>query len=151
MFNPYHETNAKDDWWDTRKGIHGSPALYRMLFDRLVNRDGLRNLVWVWEAEPPIAGSASLSDYFPGLLYVDALELSPRFMRRPDLALDRFLTALAPGKPVGIELSGDIPTPDALFARSQWSWFILDAAPDTPARTDALQKLLTDPRISSVP
>jgi mannan endo-1,4-beta-mannosidase len=53
LWNPLPEANGKDFWWAGRKGIHGSAELYRQLFDRLVNHDGMQNLVWVWETDPP--------------------------------------------------------------------------------------------------
>ncbi len=153
MFDPYPESNGKDYWWAGRKGIHGSAALYRMLFDRLIRQDGLRTMVWVWEAAPPSFGAGStgpLSDYFPGLLYTDALELRTSRLN-PRYPADRMLAAIAPGKPVGVELAGEVPEPDALFGQSQWSWFIVDAAPETPERAEALRKLFADPRVLSMP
>jgi len=68
MWNPLPESNGKDYWWAGRKGIHGSAALYRQLFDRLVNHDGLHNLVWIWEADPQdfrSGGAGMLSDFYP--------------------------------------------------------------------------------------
>ena len=41
MWQPYPEANGKQFWWAGRKGIRGSAALYRQLFDRMVNHDGL--------------------------------------------------------------------------------------------------------------
>lgn len=153
LFTPYPESSGKDDWWAGRKGVRGSAELYRMLFDRLVNRDGLHNLLWVWEIGPPSfgPGAAALpSDYFPGLLYVDALELRARQLngRWP---LSRFLTSIGVDKPVGVELTGDVPAPESLLGESDWSWFVLDAAPSTPARAAALHTLFADPHIASRP
>jgi hypothetical protein len=78
LWNPLPEANGKDFWWAGRKGVRGSAELYRQLFDRLVNHDGLKNLVWVWESDPPDFrgdGADRPSDFFPGLLYADAIEL----------------------------------------------------------------------------
>ena len=41
MWQPYPEANGKQFWWAGRIGIRGSAALYRQLFDRMVNHDGL--------------------------------------------------------------------------------------------------------------
>lgn len=151
LFVPYPEPNGADAWWAGRKGVRGSAQLYHMIFDRLANHDGVHNLIWAWEVGPPSFGpgpAAMPSDFFPGLLYVDALELRTRQLngRWP---MDRFLTSIGVDKPVGVELAGDVPAPDALTGRSSWSWFVLDAAPASPARTDALRKLYADPHIAS--
>ena len=161
LWNPLPESNSANFWWAGRKGVHGSAELYRQLFDRLVNHDGLHNLVWVWEAGPPDfrpggGGPTSgglLSDFFPGYLYTDALEirlnqLSPRF------PASRMLSQIALEKPIGAELAGDIPPPAALSQSSGLAWFL--AAPptsppaDSSTRTDALRKLYTDPQIGSI-
>jgi mannan endo-1,4-beta-mannosidase len=153
LFAPYPESNGKDSWWAGRTGVRGSAELYRMLFDRMVNHDGLHNLLWVWEIGPPSFGSAPAvlpGDFFPGLLYVDALELRTRQLngRWP---LSRFLTSIGVDKPIGVELTGAVPTPDALLGQSAWSWFVLDAAPATPTRAAALHSLFADPHIASQP
>lgn len=153
LFTPYPESSGKDYWWAGRKGVRGSAELYRMLFDRLVNRDGLHNLLWVWEMGPPSFGpgpAAMPSDFFPGLLYVDALELRTRQLNGR-WQLSRFLKSVGVDKPVGVDLTGDVPTPDALLGESGWSWFVLDSAQSTPARAAALHTLFADPHIVSQP
>lgn len=151
LFVPYPQANGKDDWWAGRPGIHGSAELYRMLFHRLTNHGGLHNLLWVWQIGPPSFGpgpTAAPGDFFPGLLYVDALELRTRQLngRWP---LDRFLTSIGVGKPLGVELTGVIPSATAFASPSAWSWFVLDAPPTSDAGIAALRKLFSDPRIAS--
>jgi len=161
LWTPLPESNGANFWWAGRKGVHGSAELYRQLFDRLVNHDGLHNLVWVWEAGAPDfrpggggqAGGGQLSDFFPGYLYTDALEirlnqLSPRF------PAGRMLSQIALEKPIGAELAGDIPQPAALSQGSGLAWFLAVPPPpptaDPAARTDALRKLYADPQIGSL-
>jgi mannan endo-1,4-beta-mannosidase len=152
LFNPYPEANGKDYWWAGRKGNHGSAALYRMLFERLTQHDGLHNLIWIWEAASVSFGPngpGPITDYFPSLLYIDAVEfrvhdLNGRF------PIDRFLGSIATGKPLGVEIAGDVPSPEA-FAHSGWSWFIVDQASGMPAQSEALQKLLAAPHIANAP
>jgi mannan endo-1,4-beta-mannosidase len=156
LFDPLPESNGKDFWWAGRKGIYGSAELYRQLFDRLVNHDGLHNLVWVWEAAAPdfrSGGTASPSDFFPGLLYTDALEI--RLNRvDPWFQAGRFLEQTTVGKPLGVELTGTLPPPEALTGQAGWAWFLAappPAAPaDSAARADTLRKLYGDPKIVSI-
>jgi mannan endo-1,4-beta-mannosidase len=156
LWNPLPESNGKDYWWAGRKGIHGSAELYRQLFDRLVNQDGLHNLVWVWEAAAPdfrSGGAGTLSDFYPGLLYTDAIEI--RLNRvEPYFQASRFLEQTAVGKPIGVELTGDLPQPAALTGQAGWAWFMAAPPPPAPAdstaRAESLRKLYGDPRIASL-
>ncbi len=63
MWSAYPDSNGKQYWWAGHAGIHGSAALYRMLFERLVHHDRVRNLVWVWEAAPPGFGPGATGSY----------------------------------------------------------------------------------------
>lgn len=154
LWNPYPESNSKDFWWSGRKGVHGSSELYRMLFDRLVNKDGVHNLIWVWETTDPEShpGAEFLppTDFFPGLLYVDAVQARLKYLN-PWAPADRMAKQLASGKPVGVELTGEIPQPEALTRNGIWAWFMAAPAAESAARTDALRKLYADPHVESLP
>ena len=109
------------------------------------SHNGVRNLVWVWTAASPGSGTngrGSLFDFFPGLLYADALSIKdPQQRGRSDAAL----STLGVGKVVGVELSG-LPAPE--IAQQKWSWFLLDGdQPASPERDEALRKLYADPRV----
>lgn len=112
-----------------RKKGRGSSALYRQLFERMVNDNGVKNLVWVWTAGPSGPGSnsnGSLLEFFPGLLYADALSIKdPHLSWGPDATL----AAMGVGKPIGVELS-EVPKAD--IAQQKWSWFLV-AADTSPA------------------
>ena len=139
LWSPYPESNNKQFWWAGRKGLRGSSALYRQLFDRLTIHDAVHNLIWVWEVNPPGFGPNATvwSDYFPGLLHVDALALnvetaSSRFR------MDTMLALAGVGKVIGIEVEGKTPDP-SLFAQQGWAWLLLgpqkeSAAPSAAAR-----------------
>jgi len=158
LWNPYPEPNGKGYWWAERKGIRGSGALYRMLFDRLVDGDGLRNLVWVWETEAgqsqPNNDAGEPSDFFPGLLYIDAVEAGTG---RLDPRMYRDLEKMASGKVLGIELTLQIPPPRLLTDSIGWAWYLagprIDLSADSAtrgAREEGLRLLYRDPRIASL-
>jgi len=152
LWNPLPESNGKDFWWAGRKGIYGSSELYRQLFDRLVNHDGLHNLVWVWTAAAPdyrSGGAGLLSDYYPGLLYTDAIQLRAQHFGW-DFQGTRAFAQTAIGKPLGIVLAGDLPSPEAFAERSGWGWFLATPPANPDTRTEALRKLYSDPHIVSV-
>jgi mannan endo-1,4-beta-mannosidase len=147
LFNAYPDSTAKDRWWAGRKGPSGSAQLYRMLFDRLTHTNGIHNLLWVWQQGPPsfAPGAGNPADYFPGLLYVDAVQ-----MKVPDLnsrfPIDRFLAQSTAGKPIGIEITGNPPAPDAFGPHSLWSWFIVHGSPE---QSEALHNLFSAGNVTS--
>ena len=151
LWQPYPESNGKSYWWAGRKGVHGSSALYRQLFDRLVTHDGLHNLVWVWDAAPPSFGPNSpgpMSDFFPGLLYVDALSIEMNGQGGSRFRTDSILSQLGLGKVIGVNLQGKLPAPAFFTQQPDWAWFIVPAASSDQA--DALGQLYADPRIVSL-
>jgi mannan endo-1,4-beta-mannosidase len=149
LWRPYPQANGAKFWWAGRKAE--SAALYRQLFDRLVNHHKLRNLVWVWNAAAPGGPSGpgpdspgQYADYFPGLEYADALAVDlgkMPFSWRRDAELARF----AVGKTVGLVLEGWLPTPAMLEQPTRWAWFLASST-DQP---DAMRELYANPRVIS--
>jgi mannan endo-1,4-beta-mannosidase len=147
LWSPYPKMNGKQFWWARRPGIHGSAALYRMLFDRLVDHDGVHNLIWSWQAVPggfSSGANGTYEEFFPGFLYVDALQLN---VNRTDSRFrsDAFLESFAIGKAIGIEIQGPVPDPAFFFRERDWAWFLLAPQPagaaDDPATMQALRTL----------
>jgi hypothetical protein len=62
----------------------------------------------------------------------------------------RFLEQAAGGKAIGVELTGDLPSPEAFAGRNGWAWFMAGAQPATAARDEALRKLYGDAHILSL-
>ncbi|HEY0759399.1 MAG TPA: glycosyl hydrolase [Acidisarcina sp.] len=149
LWDPYPEANGKQHWWGGRPGIHGSSALYRMLFDRLVNQQHLGNLIWVWTAAPGGYGpdsNGAPSDYFPGLLYTGAVNFD---MNRPDTRGRGYLTQLGGDKVIGVSFSSGVPEP-SYFAGSRWAWFLLaPSSAASGASAEALKTLYSDPHIAT--
>jgi beta-mannanase len=151
LWNPLPVANGKDSWWAGRKGVRGSAELYRQLFDRLVNHDGVKNLVWVWEADPPGSRAdeaGTPGDYYPGLLYADAVELRLNWLdsRFPAGMISQGTV----GKPAGVELTGSLPPPEALTNHAVFAWFLATPQADPAARADAWRKLLGDPHVAAL-
>lgn len=149
LWRPYPQSNGTRFWWAGRKGSRGSAALYRQLFDRLVNYHKLRNLVWVWNAAAPGFGPNApgvYSDFFPGLQYADALAIdiedgNSRWRR------DGELSVFGVGKVIGLGLTGRLPAPGFFDQQPRWAWFL--AAPGATEQPDALRALYSGARILS--
>jgi mannan endo-1,4-beta-mannosidase len=145
LWRPYPQPNSDKFWWAGHKAE--SAALYRQLFDRLVNYHKLGNLVWVWDAAAPRFGPDSpgqYSDYFPGLEYADALAVdlgNTPFSWRRDSELARF----AVGKVIGLGLNGWAPTAAMLDQPTKWAWFLASGI----EQPDVLRALYANPRVVS--
>jgi mannan endo-1,4-beta-mannosidase len=154
LWQPYPDPNGKAFWWAGRKGIHGSAALYRQLFDRLVNHDGIHNLLWVWDAAPPSFGPNSpgaLTDFFPGLVYVDALALDAESTTSRFRA-DTYLARLGVGKLIALNLNQKISPSEYFTQQPNWAWFLASPeAAQAPDQAAPLRNLYTSPRIISLP
>ena len=149
LWQPYPDANSNTGWWAGRKGIHGSAELYRELYRRLVDHDRLHNLVWVWQAGAPgfgPNGPGPLDDYFPGLLYVDAVAMSTQAAGNGRFRMDELLARLVVGKPIGIELTGAIPAGDFFTLQPDWAWFLAGAAATT-SQAQALDALYAGERV----
>ena len=63
----------------------------------------------------------------------------------------RFLAQIAPDKPVGVEVTGKLPSPDAFANQSGWAWFLATPAAEQATPADTLRKLYSDPQIVALP
>jgi mannan endo-1,4-beta-mannosidase len=68
VWRPLHEAAGGWFWWGA-KGAEPCKALWKLLFDRLVNYHGLNNLIWVWTTD----ATADAVNWYPGDAYVDVL------------------------------------------------------------------------------
>jgi mannan endo-1,4-beta-mannosidase len=151
LWRPYHEVNGGWFWWGGRKGERGSAALYRQLFDRLVNYHGLNNLIWVWNAGAPGKegfGPGPYADFFPGLQYADVLsaDIYGEFLQ----SYHDDLVALAQGRPIALGEVGNVPTPAVLKAQPKWTWFMTwSELVEEGNRLDRLREIFDAPGVLS--
>jgi mannan endo-1,4-beta-mannosidase len=111
-------------WWGGRGGGRGTAALYRQLFDRLVNYHHLNNLVWIWSLDRPGTNAGPFADYFPGRDYFDIAALD---VYHDDFQQSYYddLLKLADGKPVTLAEVGPAPAPSVLKEQPKWTWWML--------------------------
>jgi mannan endo-1,4-beta-mannosidase len=64
IWRPLHEAAGGWFWWGA-KGAEPCKKLYQVMYDRMVNYNGVRNLIWVWTREP------NDDAWYPGDEYVD--------------------------------------------------------------------------------
>ena len=64
LWRPLHEAAGGWFWWGA-KGAEPCKKLYQIMWDRMVNHHGLKNLIWMWTREP------NDDAWYPGDEYVD--------------------------------------------------------------------------------
>lgn len=124
LFRPLHEASGRWFWWGA-KGPEPCKALWRLMFDRLVNYHGLKNLIWIWTTD---AAPDNL-DWYPGDEYVDILgadiyaadgDFSSQL-----LTYNAIKEKFGGRKLITLSENGPVPDPDRLTEdRAHWSWFM---------------------------
>ena len=148
LWRPYHEMNGEWFWWGGRTGQYGSAALYRQMFDRLVNHHHLNNLIWVWNVDRPSTPERQFAGYFPGTEYVDILSLDDY----SDFAQSYYdgLEILAQGKPIALAEVGGPPSPDILRQQPKWTYYMTWAGMVRNTPRKDYTALMADPQVLSL-
>jgi len=123
IWRPYHEMNGDWFWWGGRtEGPYTTAALYRQIFDRLVNHHHLKNLVWLWSMDRVSKPNMEHEKYFPGTEYVDVLGLD---VYGNDFAQSYYdsLVKLSEGKPLALAEVGSPPLPAIIEKQPLWTYY----------------------------
>jgi mannan endo-1,4-beta-mannosidase len=149
LWRPYHEMNGDWFWWGGRTGQYSTAALYRQMFDRLVNHHHLNNLVWVWSMDRPSTPERQFSLFFPGAEYVDVLSLD---VYGSDFAQSYYdgLEILAQGKPIALAEVGSPPSPDVLRQQPKWTYYMTWASMVRNTPRKDYTALMADPQVLSL-
>ena len=150
LWRPYHEMNGDWFWWGGRTGKYSTAALYRQLFDRLVNQQHLNNLIWVWSMDRvDNKPQQEHAQYFPGINYIDVLALD---VYRNDFAQSYYdsLVALSQGKPLALDEVGSPPTPEILQKQPRWVYYGVWTGMVRNTPRPQYAALMHDPRILSL-
>jgi mannan endo-1,4-beta-mannosidase len=131
LWRPLHEASGHQGngwfWWGRARTDGESPAracilLWRHMFDRLVKKHGLHNLIWVWNGQDEA--------WYPGDDVVDIVGwdiYDDSDGKRYGAQAATYRRALAIGrgaKPVALTETGYIPDPDKMLAEgAPWLWF----------------------------
>lgn len=126
LWSSLPEANSHNFWWGAVAGPDGSRALIRELSEQLTVRHRLHNLVWIWEpAMNTVAAGgsrpASLEDFYPGPLGIDALMLDVPGDFSARGFSSRSATALAGGKPLGLRTLVPLTDP-AVGTTFSWTY-----------------------------
>lgn len=123
--NTYEFDGGKAWFWWGAKGAEAYKKLWRFLYDRLVNRHGLNNLIWVWNSQ------MGDHDWYPGDDVVDVVgrdsyyalqyPLMEEFKQLQSEYPDKLVTLAECGNGDEVRMS---PWSKIWAEGSRWSWFM---------------------------
>ena len=121
IWRPLHEAAGGWFWWGAKGGA-SCKKLYQVMYDRMVNFHGLKNLIWVWTREP------NDNDWYPGDQYVDIVGRDIYKTGDHGSQITEFNamnTLYGNKKMLAVSECGSIPDVDNLVTdKAAWSWFM---------------------------
>ena len=121
IWRPLHEAAGGWFWWGA-KGAAPCKKLYQVMFNRMVNYHGLKNLIWVWTREP------NDDAWYPGDEYVDMVGRDIYKQGDHSSQINEFNslnTLYGTKKMITLSECGSIPDVDNLITdNAAWSWFM---------------------------
>ncbi len=131
-----HKYNNPWFWWG-REGTEKTIALWKLMYDRMVNVNGVNNLIWVWTAQYEKGFEVPMKAAYPGNDVVDMVGVDI-YDNIDGVQADAYaaLLAMTDGrKLVALSENGRFPTPDLTAA--PWAyfmeWYTYNAHVDKPS------------------
>ncbi len=126
LFRPLHEAEGAWFWWGA-EGPEACVELYRLLYDQLVNKYGIHNLIWEWTSYV----TPNSAKWYPGDEYVDIVGYDKYNCSDGESNLSAItgtfygLVASTNGaKPVAMTENDSIPALDGLVnEKAAWLYF----------------------------
>lgn len=123
IFRPLHEASGGWFWWGRDKNAQAFVKLYQLVYDEMVNKKGVHNLLWVWNA------GEEDTDWNPGEAYYDIVSAdiyNSAYDYSSNYASFEKLKKLTNGKKIiALSENGPIPDIEKEFAEDAvWSWWM---------------------------
>jgi len=124
LWRPLHEAEGGWFWWGA-KGAEPFKALWKLMFDRLVNYHGLNNLIWVYTT----SASTNAATWYPGNDYVDILgmDIYPGANQHGSqyISFNKVREFTSGKKIITLSECGSAPDPALMLEYGDtWSWFM---------------------------
>ena len=132
VWRPLHEASGGWFWWGTASA-ECYVQLYRLVFNRMVTTNGLKNLIWVWNINTdPSLGydySALNGAWYPGDDYVDivAVDVYDPLNNHNSGAnyFNKIVSDVGTNKMIALSENGAIPDIDSIAEdKSYWSYWM---------------------------
>ena len=121
LWRPLHEASGGWFWWGA-KGPEPCKKLYRLLYNRMVNVNGLKNLIWVWTSQQ------NDYDWYPGN---DVVDIIGRDIYKDGdhtsqiLEFNKLNNDYGGGKMITLSETGSFPDADNLVSDAAgWSYYM---------------------------
>ena len=141
--NSYTQSGGGAWFWWGKYGAEPCKQLWKLLYDQLVGKYGLNNLLWVWTIDVVSGKEDSALEWYPGDEYVDIVGCDI-YENNTSVKSEKyqFLVDVTKGKKiVTVSECGNIPSPDeSIKAGDKWSWFLVWPGSDYTLNTDAYWK-----------
>lgn len=124
IWRPLHEAEGAWFWWGA-KGAEPCKALWKLMYDRLVNYHGLNNLIWLWTT----SASDNAATWYPGDDYVDILgmDIYPGANQHGSqyISFNKVREFSGGRKMITLSECGSVPDPAFMIEFGDtWSWFM---------------------------
>ncbi len=124
IWRPLHEASGGWFWWGA-KGPAACKALWKVMFDRMVNYHGLNNMIWVWTSDT----ADSALDWYPGDNYVDiiGMDIYPGNNHHESqyVNFNKVKQIFSGKKILTLSECGSVPDPALMKSNGDmWSWFM---------------------------
>ncbi len=149
LWRPLHEASGGWFWWGA-KGPKPFVQLWRLLYDRLTNVDGIHNLIWVYTGDGDTA-------WYPGDAYADVVGIDayPKDLRDPQSLLwadlrrsygDRKLLAIS-------EFGGVPDVPRMQRLGEFWAYAVSWSGNEGPRKNseEQLKMIYSSPGVTTMP
>lgn len=132
VWRPLHEASGGWFWWGTASA-ECYVQLYRLVFNRMVGTNGLKNLLWVWNINTdPSLGydySALNAKWYPGDEYVDivAVDIYDPLNDHNSAAnyYNKIVSDVGTNKMIALSENGAIPDIDSIAEdKAYWSYWM---------------------------
>ena len=123
IFRPLHESGGNWFWWSTHTGKQFA-ALYQLVYERLVFKNGVNNLIWDFNPQ-----DASKISWTPGETYYDVLSVdiynNANDHQSNSAAFVDFANKGGTNKIISLSENGPIPDVDKMYEDgATWSWWM---------------------------
>jgi len=123
IFRPLHESGGNWFWWSTHTGKQFA-ALYQLLYERMVFKNGVNNLIWDFNPQ-----DASKISWTPGETYYDVLSVDiynkANDHQSNSAAFIDFTNKGGTNKLISLSENGPIPDVDKMYDEgAAWSWWM---------------------------
>ena len=123
IFRPLHESGGNWFWWSTHTGKQFA-ALYQLVYERMVFKNGVNNLIWDFNPQ-----DASKISWTPGETYYDVLSVDiyndANDHQSNSAAFIDFTNKGGTNKIISLSENGPIPDVDKMYSEgATWSWWM---------------------------